>query len=684
MAESFGGGGFLDHCEDGNEVANREKASTSDEFPESHATWSADGCTLKASCRSTDSTASALETCSRGVANGAFCGASIVETVGPEHISPATCACVSGCDVALAASSLPSAVAAVDLPNTVCAAGGGASGEAAARGPVVSGGTIVHAASPNKCLSTACAASRSLTDVSTSDITAANAPLIDARILSPSQITSPPAKQTRPLSVGPTFTDKASTLNREYSADLCNKCAKPAAKEPNTPFEADATLPRAPYGNGGSLGAGQMLESRLYRFSEFLCSLTARRKGTREATAHNEAAMEARCEIAKGAATAPAAATDGAPDVSASQQGVASSQLLATGAAPQAKLGFAHVAAESVAAEVEDACSLKEPSVTCTDSGSVLRQSLNEGDEASVGFSGASKTRSLLQQLKERGAHAARISLLSISAADLSMLWKAATSFDGQDAEDLQRQEGSTVSAAAASRQELLQEQGNHLCGAAAAAALAATAARAQRAMEPQIRTVWNILRRIVADSSHASLQAVQRAASSANSATGAGDRASGVLAFPLFNACSTSPAGGQRNNETLPQVEEKYDAREYVGELSERSTKVDKNSSEEMASVEELNDADATSQGLLGGLHRRQQVIAEELKKRSTNLVQHSVALGASSTLSEARYHLAEIVDTGGPEVCGATVFLTKLHGLCAKRLPFCWIVVVLGFRSV
>lgn len=654
MAESVSGGGFLDHCDDGSEVADREKASIFGEFAGSHAVWSANGCKPKASRRSTEAAASALETCSRGVAGGALRGASVLGTAGAVHIGPATCACVSGRGVALAAPSLPLAVGAVGRPDVFCANGVGASWEAAEGGSVVSGDTIVRAPSPNACLCTASAASGSLTDASGSDSTAAGAPAVDAATSFPSDVASPSAKQTRPVFAGHTSIDEACRLNRECSADPSSKCPNPAVEESNTCIGHDATSSRAPYDSGGSLGACQMAEKRLCSFPEWLCSLTASKEGAPKGAAPEEARACAQGEEAEYAAAAPAAAAGAASDISASQQGVASSPFLADMPALKAELGLVHVAAESVAAEVEDACSLKESHVSCSDSRSALGQSLNEADQVSDLHSGASRARNLLQQLKERAAGAARLPCLSVPAADLSLLWKA-TSFERQDTEDFQRQEGSTVPVAATTRQEVFQAQESHPCGVAAAAALAAAAAaRAQRAMEPQLRTVWNTLRKTVADSSQSSIQAVQRAAGSAISATGAGDRALGVLAFPLFSACTTPPAGGQGNGETASQGGEGSDAGEYAGESSERSIKVDGNASEEMASAEQVNDADATSQGLLGGLHRRQQVIAEELRKRSTNLLQHSVALGASSTLSEARYHLAEIVDTGGPEVSG------------------------------
>lgn len=73
-----------------------------------------------------------------------------------------------------------------------------------------------------------------------------------------------------------------------------------------------------------------------------------------------------------------------------------------------------------------------------------------------------------------------------------------------------------------------------------------------------------------------------------------------------------------------------------------------------EQQTASESANTGAAPAGLLLELQRRQHAIAEELRQRSSNLLQHSVALTTSSSLSEARYHLAEIVDTGGPEVSG------------------------------
>ncbi|KAL8434202.1 hypothetical protein ACSSS7_003303 [Eimeria intestinalis] len=170
--------------------------------------------------------------------------------------------------------------------------------------------------------------------------------------------------------------------------------------------------------------------------------------------------------------------------------------------------------------------------------------------------------------------------------------------------------------------------------------AVAATAERAERVIKEQKQTAWASLLSSLAESSRRSVKAVQRVAGAATCAPGTNALASTETPiFPLFGAC--------RNPST--HVEQDVQADESCGEQQNGADPSGRPQAEPVPVGTQ-----AARLGVLIALQRRQQAIAEELRQRSANLLQHSVALTTSATLSEARYHLAEIVDTGGPEVSG------------------------------
>ncbi|KAL8447085.1 hypothetical protein Emed_004609 [Eimeria media] len=181
--------------------------------------------------------------------------------------------------------------------------------------------------------------------------------------------------------------------------------------------------------------------------------------------------------------------------------------------------------------------------------------------------------------------------------------------------------------------------------------AVAATAERAERVIKEQKQTAWASLLSSLAESSRRSVKAVQRVAGTAACASGAEAPAStDSSVFPLFGACR-NPA---THVEGDAQADQSCRAQQNgVGEIQSPDSFLADRSGQPQAEPEPVG-TQAARLGVLIALQRRQQAIAEELRQRSANLLQHSVALTTSATLSEARYHLAEIVDTGGPEVSG------------------------------
>ncbi|KAL8272277.1 hypothetical protein Esti_003794 [Eimeria stiedai] len=181
--------------------------------------------------------------------------------------------------------------------------------------------------------------------------------------------------------------------------------------------------------------------------------------------------------------------------------------------------------------------------------------------------------------------------------------------------------------------------------------AVAATAERAERVIQEQKQTAWASLLSSLAESSRRSVKAVQRVAGTAACAPGANAPAStDTSVFPLFGACRNSATHVEEDLQADESCSEQQNA---AGEVQGPDQCTADRSAQRQAEPEPVG-TQAARLGVLIALQRRQQAIAEELRQRSANLLQHSVALTTSATLSEARYHLAEIVDTGGPEVSG------------------------------
>ncbi|CDJ53329.1 hypothetical protein, conserved [Eimeria brunetti] len=172
---------------------------------------------------------------------------------------------------------------------------------------------------------------------------------------------------------------------------------------------------------------------------------------------------------------------------------------------------------------------------------------------------------------------------------------------------------------------------------------------------QQQKRRLWGFLGSTLASSSRRSVDVVQQAATTAVSAAGAASRALDGLVVPLFGTCMQptthlrADSGQTSEGTNTPETAEGED--EGPGNLL--SVEGEEGGSSQTDPLT-TDSSETSSPGLLSELQRRQRALAEAVRSRSTNFLQHSVALTASSTLSEARYHLAEIVDTGGPEVSG------------------------------
>lgn len=262
----------------------------------------------------------------------------------------------------------------------------------------------------------------------------------------------------------------------------------------------------------------------------------------------------------------------------------------------------------------------------------------------------SSEAEELLQLLQERAARAGGLSDCCCPAQDAETGGSRAAAADPRDAQglllQLTRLQEATDAVVAAGREALEREQEGLDDGSSEAAA-AATIARAQRVLQQQKQTVWTSLLGSIAESSRRSVEAVQRAAGTA--VAGAADRALDSLVLPLIGACRAPTTHLHEGDDYLPP-----DVVFAEGGNDEENVQTRTRSSEQVEPLPEVTNPEPAPQGLLLELQRRQHAIAEELRQRSNNLLQHSRGLTTSSTLSEARYHLAEIVDTGGPEVSG------------------------------
>lgn len=171
-----------------------------------------------------------------------------------------------------------------------------------------------------------------------------------------------------------------------------------------------------------------------------------------------------------------------------------------------------------------------------------------------------------------------------------------------------------------------------------------------QREAQHQKQTVWASLRSTLADSSRRSVEVAQQVAGTAASAASVANKALDALVLPLFGACMTPQARADGGSSGLAESSPEQ-ARSRV-DPSVNQPQVQSGGDRAQSDQPSPGESGPSSSGLLSELQRRQQALAEAVRDRSINFVQHSVALTASSNLSEARYHLAEIVDTGGPEV--------------------------------
>lgn len=189
---------------------------------------------------------------------------------------------------------------------------------------------------------------------------------------------------------------------------------------------------------------------------------------------------------------------------------------------------------------------------------------------------------------------------------------------------------------------------------------------------QPQKQKLWASLSSTLGMSSSRPVGVVQHAATTVSSVAGAASRAIDGLVVPLFGSCM-QPSTRERVGDELT----KLNGEAFSGEGERKCDEPDslkKDHGEECECEQTRQDhltretSQTSSRGLLTELQRRQQALAEAVRSRSTNFLQHSVALTASSTFSEARYHLAEIVDTGGPEV-GSSGF-NNLRNISSSEL--------------
>lgn len=165
----------------------------------------------------------------------------------------------------------------------------------------------------------------------------------------------------------------------------------------------------------------------------------------------------------------------------------------------------------------------------------------------------------------------------------------------------------------------------------------------------------WQALITTLSHSSRRPAAVVEQATNLAISAARAADRAFDALVAPVFSACKFPSehgvdSGENWSEEQLPETAESPELRGTAGAAAEAGQLVRQSTRRQL-------------QEMLATVQQRQQEISEELKRRSINVLEHSVALTTSSSISEARYHLAEIADTGGPEVSAYGV----LEKLCS-----------------
>ncbi|OEH73984.1 hypothetical protein cyc_01703 [Cyclospora cayetanensis] len=151
-------------------------------------------------------------------------------------------------------------------------------------------------------------------------------------------------------------------------------------------------------------------------------------------------------------------------------------------------------------------------------------------------------------------------------------------------------------------------------------------ATAAQYVTQQPRQTVWSSFQCALSAASRRSIKAVQRAAGAAYTAVVGADTKMDALLAPFFGACGAS------------KRRISADAGDHVAL--------------EAASQQQPEDGGSTHVRLLGKLNPH--FVAGHLRNRSANLVHHSVALISSPSISEARYHVAELVNTGGPEVSG------------------------------
>ena len=194
------------------------------------------------------------------------------------------------------------------------------------------------------------------------------------------------------------------------------------------------------------------------------------------------------------------------------------------------------------------------------------------------------------------------------------------------------------------------------------------------RLQQQQKQKLWESLRSTMATSSRRSVDVVQQAATTAASAAGAATRALDALVVPLFGTCM-HPTTHERVGSQHIVLEEENCPDQAGGNAEGPEELLHVNGREdEHSQANELacGASETNSRSLLTELQRRQQALAEAVRNRSTNFFQHSVALTSSSSFSEARYHLAEIVDTGGPEVGRHRLSVNSLStSICIFPLP-------------
>lgn len=445
--------------------------------------------------------------------------------------------------------------------------------------------------------------------------------------------------------------------------------------------------------NGDVLGVGRLLgHLRLPALPQWLCSPASNRDrslGCGVAVADTDTELQgSEAEAAAAAHMAALAAASAAVanrreqkgpqnsysevDGSPFQPGTLKASAAPSGAGLTAAIDSAVVAIDTDTDDAARGSGLGRPHEADSEVRCMLRQYLPGGAELQPRRSStgppsrwnrslsSETTRELLQLLEERAARAAAHSSCTSPPGVLNICLSPldTTASDSHDAQALLLQhhltEHQEATAVIAPGQEGLLQQNDEGGSEAGSSEEATTAAaRAQRALDYRKQTVWTSLMGTLAESSRRSVEAVQRTAGTAASAAGAADKALDALVAPLFRACRAPTTHIHEGSEHMPVVVVPAEQREE-GETTPEDAQGLTNGSGEQQPTSNPENTGAAPAGLLLELQRRQHAIAEELRQRSSNLLQHSVALTTSSSLSEARYHLAEIVDTGGPEVSG------------------------------